>query len=171
MTIRRRVAWLAAGSLVVWAVLLAVGPRTHHGFPPDSGRPTVSHPAAMSAPSTAGPAGAAERVVVILDTLSWSHPRPDAAALAGLLTAGEARQLVGSPPVLTAEEIGAQVTDTAQIQAVSVEAEGPGRAQVWVDAVVTITAPGHPGQRVPAPVVADVVRVGGTWLVDGVGAG
>ncbi|MHB1854284.1 MAG: hypothetical protein ACYCS2_04415 [Acidimicrobiales bacterium] len=169
MTIRRRVACLAAGSLVVWAVLLAVGPRAHQRPTPEAGRHPVSHPGAMPAPSTAGPAAPADRVVVILDTASWSHPRPDAAALAGLLTAAEARQLIASPPVLTAAQVGAGVTETPRIVAESVEAEGTGRAQVWVDAVVTITSPGHGAEVVPAPVVAEVVRVGGTWLVDGMG--
>ena len=169
MTIRRRVACLAAGSLVVCAVLLAVGPRAHHRPTPDAGRRPVSHPVSVPAPSTAGPAGVADRAVVVLDTLSWSHPRPDAAALAGLLTAGEARQLFGAPPILTAQEVGAQLTETAQVEAESVEAEAAGRTRVWVDAVVTITSPGHGAERVPAPVVADVVRVGGTWLVDGMG--
>lgn len=131
----------------------------------------MSHPAAMSAPSTTGPAALADRVVVILDTASWSHPRPDAAALAGLLTAGEARRLLGSPPVLTAAQVAAQVTETAQVEADSVEAEGSGRAQVWVDAVVRITSPGHGAEWVPAPVVAEVVRVGASWLVDAVGIG
>ena len=174
MTRGRWAALAGVGALLAWAVLLALWPTARH--PASRPRAVASTVAQPSTPTTstaardAGPAAVAERLVVVLDSLSWSQPTASPASVAGLATAAEARAIGAHPPRLTAAQIAARVTETAVVEAVSVQGRGAGGAAVWVDAVVTMTSGGFPSQSFAAPVIVEVVHAGASWLVDGVEA-
>ena len=114
------------------------------------------------------PTAVAEHVVVVLDDVSAARPRPDLAAIAPLLTTRARDMAAQWSAGLTVAQVAARVSESAAIEAISTEHHGAGNARMWVEAVVTITAPGQPARRVPAPIVVDVIKSNGEWLVDGV---
>lgn len=160
--------------LVIAIVLVLGGAVVLAVWPISANRPVLAPAAtrpnyATTSAADAGAIAVSERVVLALCDLSVSRARPDLSGVAGVLTSRGRRQLSADAGGLTAAEVSAGVGESAAIAATSVAGEGTGRVAVWVDALVTLTAPGRSPQRVAAPLVVEVVHAGRGWLVDGVG--
>ena len=166
---RRRALLTASGALLAWALALALWPS--EALPRSHATPMRTDPERTGPGSDdSAPATVAERVVVALDDLSAARPRPDLAQVASLLTAHARVGAAHWSGGLTAAQMVAGFSESATVEAASVEHEGTHRARVWLDTVVTITAPDRPPRIVAAPVVVDVVEADGEWLVDELGA-
>lgn len=157
----------AVAMVMAWALLLALRPRSA------SRRATATqYTQRETVTRLAGDAGAiavADRVLLAVCDLGPSHPRPDLRPVASLLTGHGRERLSVEAGGLTAAQMVTGVTESAFIEAASVAPEADDRVAVWIDAVVTVTTPGRSTRRVAAPMVVDVVRASGAWLVDGFG--
>lgn len=161
---RRRIVAGAIALVLAWALLIALWPRSA-----SRRAPATQYTQRETVTTLAGDAGAiavADRVLLAVCDLGPSHPRPDLRPVASLLTGHGRERLSVEAGGLTAAQMVAGVTESAAIEAASVAPEAADRVAVWIDAVVTVAVRGRSPQDVAAPMVVDVVRASGRWLVD-----